>query len=124
MFASRGIESGASFVKNQRSWLGHQSAADEDALALCFRSNGPRTPREVPALNLFQDSQSLAAVCLAKSAPVVDHRVFAAGDRLNGRFALGHHLTQRGTHQANAFTQFTPVAFAITLAEQGNFSLR
>ena len=103
MLAGDRVETRAGFVENEDPWLGHQRAADDHALAFTLRKKHPRPLGEVFAFDLFEDAQSADAVRLSDASPEIDHRVFAAHDRVERRLGPGHHLPHRRTDQANLF---------------------
>src|SRR5439155_4618395 len=48
----------------------------------------------------------------------------AAYDDLKGRLEFGHHLADRGTDQADLFSQFAPVGLAVALVQHHDFAPR
>ena len=80
MFAGDGIESGAGFVEDQESGIGHQGAADEDPLAFALGEDGPGAFLHVGALDLGEDLAGALAVGPVGTSPEIDHRVLAGGD--------------------------------------------
>jgi len=70
MFRARRVQTGAGSSRMSQARLGHEGAADEDALAFALEKEQPRTIREVAAFHLLQQPQAAGAIGAADAAPI------------------------------------------------------
>ena len=91
-FAGHRIESCAGFVEDEELGFGHERASDEDALAFALAKDGPFAVGEVLGLDKPEHSPCGSGVAWGRSAPEIDHGVFAAENRGESGFVLGHNL--------------------------------
>ncbi len=118
LFAGNGVEAGARFVEDEEFRIGHQGAANENALSFTLREMLPRAIDEGEAFGAFENGAGGAAIGGGGGFPKIDHGVFAANHRLERRLGGGHKFVDGAADEADFFTELGPMTFAVGLAEQ------
>ena len=112
-----GIESRAGFIEDEQGWLGDERSGDEDALAFALGEDVPGAIGEVGGFDLGKEIEGEADLVRARlvSEPEDGRKATEHGDE--GGFVVGDVGADTGGDEADAGSEFSPVAFAEGLAE-------
>ena len=120
LFTGDGIQAGARLVENEQPRASHESAGDEDTLALALGEKLPLAIDETGGPEQAEEFFRGDEVGSGRGQPEIELGVAAADDSFDRRLGGGHAGLERAGDDTELEAEVAPIGFAVALAEEGD----